>query len=54
MTLTLAVRLKQPAAGKVYVVTLLASQDTGEMQGPDQAGTIAVGPFTKFVPITVR
>jgi hypothetical protein len=54
VALTLAVRLKQPAAGRVYAVTLLASDDGGTLQGPNEAGTLAVGPFTTFLPLAVR
>lgn len=54
VTLTLAVRLKQPAAGKVYAVTLLAGDDTGNLQGPNQAGTLAIGPFRTFVSPVAR
>jgi hypothetical protein len=52
--LTLAVRLKDAAAGKVYTVTLLASDDAGALQGPNNAGTLTVGPFRMFVPLTLR
>jgi hypothetical protein len=54
VTLTLAVRLREPTAGKLYAVTLLASEDSGEMQGPNEAGTLAVGPFTTFLPLALR
>ncbi|MBC8078643.1 MAG: hypothetical protein H7Y32_21380, partial [Chloroflexales bacterium] len=54
LTLTLALRLKQPLAGKAYAITLLASDDTGALQGPSEAGTLAVGPFTAFVPLVAQ
>jgi hypothetical protein len=52
VTLTLAVRLKDATAGKVYAVTLLATEDTGALQGPNKAATLVVGPFRTFVPLT--
>jgi hypothetical protein len=54
VTLTLAVRLKQLTAGNVYTVTLLASDDDGTLQGPNDAGRLAVGPFRMFVPLARR
>jgi CSLREA domain-containing protein len=42
VTLALAVRLKQPAAGKRYTVTLLARDDDRLLQGPNNAGTLMV------------
>jgi hypothetical protein len=52
VTLALAVRLKDAAAGQVYAVTLLASEDTGALQGPNNAAMLVVGPFRTFVPLT--
>ena len=54
VTLTLALRLKDAAAGKRYSVELLATQDDGTMQGPEPMGTLVVGPFSTFLPLAVR
>jgi hypothetical protein len=52
--LTLAVRLKRSAAGQIYALTLVAGDDDGTLQGPNDAGRLAVGPFTTLLPLTVR
>lgn len=51
MTLTIALRLKRPLAGKVYSASLVATDDAGDIQGPDTVGALAVGPFQAFVPL---
>jgi CSLREA domain-containing protein len=53
-TLTLALRFKQPLRGTVYTMSLLASTDNGDMQGPEQVGTLAVGPFSTLMPLVAR
>ena len=52
--LTLALRLKQPLASRVFAVTLVASDDGGAMQGPNEAGALAVGPFRILLPLVVQ
>lgn len=54
VTLTLALRFKQPLAGKHYAVTLVATNDAGELQGPESVGELAVGPFSIFLPLVMR
>lgn len=54
VTLTLALMLKQHAAGKRYTVELLATADDGTMQGPEVVGTLAVGPFTMYLSLGTR
>jgi hypothetical protein len=54
VTLVLALRFKQPLAGKRYAVALLASDDVGNIQGPDEAGTLTIGSFTTFLPLVER
>ncbi|MFN8442813.1 MAG: choice-of-anchor Q domain-containing protein [Caldilineaceae bacterium] len=53
VSLTLAVSLKDAAANRVYTVTLLANSDDGTQQGPNDAGTLAVGPFRLLLPLIV-
>jgi trimeric autotransporter adhesin len=54
VTLTLAVRLKGAAAGKVYTTTLIAGDDDGRLQGPHEVGRFGVGPFRTLLPLTRR
>jgi hypothetical protein len=54
VSLELAVRFKQPLSGKTYTATLVATNDAGELQGPDTAGTLTVGPFATFAPLVIR
>lgn len=54
VTLTLALRLNQPLAGNTFSMTMLASNDNGELQGPDAVGTLAVAPFSVFLPTIAR
>ncbi|MCE7986692.1 MAG: CSLREA domain-containing protein [Caldilinea sp. CFX5] len=51
VALTVAVRFKAAAAGQVYTAALLAVDDAGVAQGPDAVGTVAVGPFSLFLPL---
>jgi hypothetical protein len=54
VAVTLAIAFKQPMAGKVFTVTLVASDDAGATQGPESVGTLAVGPFAQFLPLVVH
>jgi Tol biopolymer transport system component len=54
VSVTFGVRFKAPASGQVYRVELLATDDSGNSQGFEQAGTWGVGPFKVSVPIVVR
>ncbi|MBC8074755.1 MAG: hypothetical protein H7Y32_01660, partial [Chloroflexales bacterium] len=56
-TLTLAVRFKQPLVGKSFTTTLIATDDAGTIQGPNEVGTLGVGSsasFTAFLPLVER
>jgi hypothetical protein len=52
--LVFALQLKLPVAGATYQLELLASDDNGNSQGFDQAGTLAVGPFHVGLPLVRR
>ncbi len=54
VSLALALRLKPTAAGKVYSTTVLASDDSGLVQGPHDTGRVAVGPFRSALPLVGR
>ena len=54
VSLALAVRLKESAAGRVYTTTLLASDDEGRIQGPHDTGTLAVEPFPSALTVAAR
>ena len=51
VTMSLSVSFKGAAAGRVYDVELLARDDDGTTQGPEVAGTLAVGPFRNLLPL---
>lgn len=44
-------QLKTPTAGTTYMVELLASDDSGNSQGFDEAGALSVGPFDLWLPL---
>ncbi|MDQ3249305.1 MAG: hypothetical protein M3Q45_08865 [Chloroflexota bacterium] len=52
--LTLALRFKPTAAGRVYATRLMTSDDGGVIQGPEGVGTFAAGPFSLFLPTITR
>lgn len=54
LTLILALRFNQPLAGKTFAITMLASNDNGELQDPAMVGTLAVGPFALYLPTIAR
>jgi uncharacterized repeat protein (TIGR01451 family) len=51
---TFTVRFKQPAAGRRYRIELYATDDDGDIQGPDIGGEFTVGMKTVYVPLVVR
>lgn len=54
VTVTLALGIKQPLAGKTFAVSMIATDDNGALQGPEAVGTLSVEPFTTFVPLVAR
>lgn len=62
VTLILALRLKETVASGVYTTTVLASDDNGELQGPDAIGTLTISANAAgetvagqlFLPLVVR
>jgi hypothetical protein len=54
VTVTYVVSLKGPAAGRVYASEVTATDVAGAVQGPEQVGTWAVGPFRLTLPRVYR
>jgi Tol biopolymer transport system component len=54
VVLKFAVRFKAPAAGRIYRVELLATDDNGNSQGFEQAGSWGVEPFAVRMPLVAR
>jgi uncharacterized repeat protein (TIGR01451 family) len=54
MNVNFAVRFKQSAAGRRYTIELYATDDNGDIQGPDVMGTFSVGIKSVHLPLITQ
>lgn len=54
VTLSFRVIFKEPTSGFTYRVELMATDDRGNSQGFDDAGSWGVGPFVQYLPLAAR